>query len=255
MHELNARAPIKPPAPTAANKISALAINQHWLKTDKQIDGEVLSGLINIAGRQRMLSQRIILHVALAAQGNPEALEISHQALKLFTESHEKLVTGNENFPGLFSEKLMNVYRGDKGYNSVIWDFIQKVDVTLDSISRNGANTRQELIDDLTQQATPILAALNEATLVFEQESREYSDNVKNTLTSNQENLETVLNRVLGIVREAHIISSNARIISARSGQAGREFDVVATELQRLTMEINKLAQSALSNMKKPEGY
>jgi hypothetical protein len=84
--------------------------NTHTAKTTKHlISNEVIGSLINLSGRQRMLSQRIILNTLLASQGQLAALEIADQALHLFEDTHTILVQGNSQYPGIFFEELQQI--------------------------------------------------------------------------------------------------------------------------------------------------
>ena len=57
------------------------------------LDADTHGQLINLAGRQRMLSQRIVMLAVLAAQGEADALSAARESLRLFTETHAKLST------------------------------------------------------------------------------------------------------------------------------------------------------------------
>lgn len=53
---------------------------------------------------------------------------------------------------------------------------------------------------------------------------------------------------ILGVARQTRILSLNAGIEAARSGEHGRGFNVVAQEIKRLAEESQKTAEEALEN-------
>ncbi|MBW8834580.1 MAG: type IV pili methyl-accepting chemotaxis transducer N-terminal domain-containing protein, partial [Burkholderia sp.] len=113
------------------------------------VSSEVLSSLINIAGRQRMLSQRIVFKAMLALRQSDGALAIARDTLRTFADSHAALVQGRDGLPGLFSPALREAFHGtgndkDKGNGSghvakKIADFIAVASAALDAIGRDSA--------------------------------------------------------------------------------------------------------------------
>ncbi|MBI1891519.1 MAG: type IV pili methyl-accepting chemotaxis transducer N-terminal domain-containing protein [Burkholderiales bacterium] len=203
-----------------------------------KLSGEIFATLINLAGRRRFTSQRLVLHAVLASLGHEGALQIAKDALKLFHEAHLALVQGNGDLPGVFCESLRAAYfepaQGDKR----IRDFISLAKRTLEAID---AEMRQApaLLEELVSMATPLLNTVNQLTSIYEQESKRHSLMLK----KQRVNMMTDIER---IARQARMVSFNAQIVAARAGLAGREFSVVAGELSNITGELDELVQAAL---------
>jgi hypothetical protein len=208
-------------------------------KASPIISGDILGALINLSGRRRFTSQRLVLHAVLAAQGRVESLQIARDALKLFRDAHDVLVNGNSQLPGIFCDELERAYFGDAQAHGKIIEFTDLAQSALDAIQANRRGTK-ELLDDLVHKATSILAVLNSLTQLYEDLSKRHATTVKKQLNS-------IMSDIESIAKQARMVSFNAQIIAARAGIAGKEFSVVAGLLTSITGEIDDLVREALN--------
>lgn len=74
---------------------------------DSLVSAETFGYLINLSGRQRMLSQRVVLNAMLAEMGDATALDCAQKALTLFAESHQILIEGDGHLPGVCFDSLI----------------------------------------------------------------------------------------------------------------------------------------------------
>ncbi|WP_374318184.1 type IV pili methyl-accepting chemotaxis transducer N-terminal domain-containing protein [Aquabacterium sp.] len=202
------------------------------------VSADVFSTLINVAGRQRMLSQRIVLKTLRAALGRAQALSEAEQALQQFKSAHLLLVQGGKDLPGLFCESIRQAYFGPSKADERIRAFMAQADAALKD-ARAGGGADAASVAQLEELATPMLVLLNDITQVYEQEARAHASELKRHSAN-------LLGQIVGISREARIVAFNARVIAARSVSGGPEFAVVAGELSRITDEIDRLANSAI---------
>jgi hypothetical protein len=205
-----------------------------------KLSGEVFGTLINLSGRRRFTSQRLVLYAVLASHGHENGVETSREALALFSDAHLALVKGNAQVPGIFCKELEDVYFGSTHGDRQIRDFIDLAQRTLDATS---AKYRQApaLLDQLVHAATPMLATLNRITQVYEELSRRHAMQMKKQLRG-------IMTDIEAIAKQARMVSFNAQIVAARAGSAGREFSVVAGVLSDITSEIDGLVHEALNS-------
>jgi hypothetical protein len=203
------------------------------------LSGEVFGALINLSGRRRFTSQRLVLYAVLAGQGQPGALETAREALALFRGAHSTLVDGSDTLPGIFCPELQDAYFGKAGGDARIRAFIDLAEHTLDATERAGASAAA-LLAQLVEMTTPVLALLNQITAIYEDQSRCHAVQMKKQLRGVITDIET-------IAKQAKMVSFNARIVAARAGFAGREFSVVAGVLSNITGEIDDMVKAALS--------
>ena len=202
------------------------------------VSGPVIGELINLSGRQRMLSQRIVLHALLAALGDAAALAVLKSCLASFAQAHAELVHGNERLPGVFSEALREVYFGKGRADERIRQFVAQAERAALSIAAGG-DDRQPQVDGLVAQATPLLELLQEITLAYQHEMR----GVEAAATKRQVD---IAERLGNISMQANIVALNARISAARAGKFGREFAVITTVLADIIKEMDELIQSVV---------
>jgi hypothetical protein len=203
------------------------------------LSGEVFGALINLSGRRRFTSQRLVLYAVLAAQGQAEAVATAREALTLFRNAHHTLLNGSDTLPGIFCSELQEAYYGRLSGAAQIDNFIELAGRALDAAER-GARTAPALLAELVEVTTPVLAVLNQITSIYEELSKRHAVQMKKQLRSVITDIET-------IARQARMVSFNARVIAARAGQSGKEFAVVAGVLSNITTEIDDMVKTALS--------
>ncbi|RAS37398.1 type IV pili methyl-accepting chemotaxis transducer N-terminal domain-containing protein [Paraburkholderia bryophila] len=203
---------------------------------DTDVSSEVMSSLINMAGRQRMLSQRIVLKAMLACQQFDGALAIARDTLRTFADSHAALVQGRDGLPGLFSPALRDAFHGNGQVARKIADFIALATAALDAIGRAAPHSADALAA-LIGSVDPLLAQLHGVTAVYEEESRRIARAQK----KEQQNL---IERIKAIAKEAHIVSFNGQIVASRTDVTGREFAVVAGVMTSITKELEAVVSA-----------
>lgn len=204
-------------------------------------DGERLSALINMAGRQRMLSQRLVLHAVLAAQeqgqGLAKALPVLRETLERMASSHDRLAHGDAEWPGAFSDGLRQAYFAPRNADARVRDFLGLAKQVLDGLESRRANV-DAIVQELVAEATPILELLNELTLAHEAEA---------ALRTRQERArhQELMERLHTVAREAKVVAFNAQVAAHRAGSHGPEFGVVAARMGVITEEMEKLLAQA----------
>jgi len=214
------------------------ALDRGATKASAGLSGEAFGTLINLSGRRRFTSQRVVLYALLAWQGRDGALETSKDALATFEAAHTALVGGNDQLPGAFCEELQEAYFGALAGDKTIRDFIALAQRTQEAI-QSRPRVAPALLDQLVDSATPLLAVLNRITQVYEDLATRQAGSARTQLASVMSDIET-------IAKQARIVSFNAQIVASRAGPTGREFAVVANELSQITGRIDELVHEAL---------
>ncbi len=193
--------------------------------------------LVNLAARQRMLSQRMILQTLLASRGDAQKFEAAQRSLQIFTESQQHLQATTTHLDKSAAEKVEAIYHGPRGVGPVIASFMQLMERTLEQIERKAPGVADALIE-LVGLTDRILEALNTVTTTFDDVTKAKSEAMMKELVG-------IVGDIQSVAKEAKVVSFNAQIMAARAGQHGREFAVVANVLSDITGEIDGLTRKA----------
>ena len=195
--------------------------------------------LVNLAARQRMLSQRMVLQTVLAARGSDLHLKAARSSLALFKDSQARLVDTPRQLDAASAECIRNAYHGPAGVAATIDAFAQRAETALEHAERQSPRV-DDAVARLVEATDGALEALNAATTAFDQVGRAQSETLMKELAGIVASIQTV-------AREAKVVSFNAQVMAARAGEHGREFAVVANVLSGITHEIDGLSLQAVS--------
>ncbi|HZV64826.1 MAG TPA: methyl-accepting chemotaxis protein [Telluria sp.] len=204
-----------------------------------KLSGDMFGALINLAGRRRFTSQRVVLFAVLASMDHDGAIGTARDTLAQFRDAHLTLVEGKGGLPGIFCGQLRDAYFGTLQGDKIIRDFIALADAALDAIVADGRGA-PALLDELVRSATPLLSVLNGLTLVYEEQSKRYAQ-------AQRRQLQDMMGEIQTISKQARRVAFNAQVVAARAGAAGQEFAAVAGSMSNITGEIDDLVQEALS--------
>ena len=205
-----------------------------------KLSGDVFGALINLSGRRRFISQRVVLFAVLASLDRAGALLTARETLAQFRDAHLTLVEGKGGLPGIFCEQLRDAYYGPLQGDKAIRDFIDLAGAALDAIAAGGLGA-PALLDELVRSATSLLSVLNGLTLVYEEQSKRHAQ-------VQQKQLQSMMGDIKTIAKQARLVAFNAQIVAARAGAQGKEFAAVAGVMSNITGEIDDLVHQALSD-------
>jgi hypothetical protein len=208
-------------------------------KPEVKLSGDVFGALINLSGRRRFTSQRVVLYSVLASLGHEGADRTARDTLAAFKDAHVTLVQGKQGLPGVFCQQLHDAYFGTLQGDKVVRDFIALAESTLDAIG-SGSRRVPALLDDLVRCATPLLSVLNALTLVYEEQSKRHA-------ALQRRQMQDLMGDIKTIARQARMVAFNAQVVAARAGPVGKEFAVVASTMTNVTGEIDELVQTVLA--------
>ncbi len=195
--------------------------------------------VMNLAARQRMLSQRLTLQIVLVSQGVPGQAEAAEKTLALFCESEAQLAETARQLSGPAGKTLQDLYFGTGKVEHQVGGFIRNAQEALEFArhARHGSNCA---LERLVSQVDEVLEVLNEATSAFDRIGTDKAASIKRELTS-------IVGNIQSVAREAKVVSFNAQVIAARAGTVGREFAVVANTLAQISQQVDQLARQGMS--------
>lgn len=204
-------------------------------------DLDTLSELINVSGRQRMLSQRLSFLIMAGKNGLVGPVD---ETFRLFETSHKLLKSGNEQFPKPASgSALYEYFFGARQADRAISEFISFAK----DIFHGRSSDIQRFFEISTTQIVPLL---NEAVSIYQSMSHDASQRISEKMDSNTKSLINTLEEVKNIHKRIKIISVNASIVASQAGEHGDAFNVVVSEIRTMAGGIHGLVEEGLASLK-----
>lgn len=213
-------------------------------KAAVKLSGDVFGALINLSGRRRFTSQRVVLYAVLASMGHEGAAQTALDTLALFRDAHITLVEGRGALPGIANDQLRDAYFGTLQGDKVIRDFIGLAELAIDAIVTNALGA-PVLLDELVRSATPLLSVLNGLTLVYEEQSKRHAQ-------LQRKQMQTMMVEIKVISRQARVAAFNAQVVAARAGPHAKDFAAVASVMTNITGDLDDLVHEALNSSLAP---
>ena len=146
--------------------VTASVFTMRTMLNNQRLDAEI----INIAGQQRMLSQRIALlvqKISACGEDSASSTDILEAAIKTFSSNHQKLIS----LPSL-PDSISNMYFGTSQLDAKVNQYIAQARVLVKSPQCSSS------IVITIEQATRLLKQLNSVVYMFELEAKSHVDAV-----------------------------------------------------------------------------
>lgn len=226
------------------------------------VSEDIYGRLINIAGRQRMLSQRIgFLFLTLSNQVNScdpasdTLWTMLEAALQDFRNGYRLLLHGDEGagLPALSSDRIQSVLDGNGGHSGrvVIEQFLGDAQQHMQTLSLNRGLDRKTfdtfssfMLEDLLQTLQAIVTALEE----------DFADEMNRRRDQRQEEALRVMHALQEIQKASkfsRMIALNAKISADRAGPYGKEFGALTEELKNISTAITDSSEDILRHLER----
>ena len=210
------------------------------------------AALINMAGKQRMLSQRICMlilnqHMLVSDNKSDDLNKLQH-ALHEFENNFLSLIDGDNTreIPKIETLNLTEKLETD-GARQLIVSFIAESKQLYGILSDRIKIDEAVLSRYVRWTATEILTTLDQLTQLYQLASKEYNDDMTKRLDGQRQNVLKALQSIKKIVRQVDIVTINSKIIAGKSGDAGKQFKVVVDRLQKLNDEIEVASEQVVN--------
>lgn len=219
------------------------------MKQANSSDTHLFPELIDLAGRQRMLSQRIgyfLLKIRLCSvmgqAASPDDIEKLASAVELFDETHTILERGELRR----EDEVLTFKRVADSWStealSDVKNFVSSCKKVVAS-ARDAVDLDQGLVMSLVD-AVPdtILKRLQDAVGMLQDEFSERSARDASALSDTISGAANAINRIENAARYSKFVSFNARIAAGRAGHYGAEFSALSNELKNVADSIEAAA-------------
>ena len=220
-------------------------------------DGAYFTGLINMAGRQRMLSQRIGLILMIAACADPSEqaghAEALDRALGLFETSYDLIAAGRTDAanPAVALPKLSayldKPFPGDsQSVERTLKAFVGQARVFAQRLAQGEGLQLHEVAPFAAQIAGPVLNRIAGIIDCLDADITQILKARAAETAVQRDKVMKAVDRIGQAADTARMISFNARISAARAGEFGREFTALTNEIKTISDDIQSASREIL---------
>lgn len=217
---------------------------------------EAYGALINIAGRQRMLSQRVgLLLLGLATQSTDSSAFQSgmiaqlEAALREFDQGHEILLNGavDQGIPRVSSPEAMKLLSEHRGVNAgPIARFRNETSQFLTRIQRGEPLSAEQCMSLTDFILGDLLAFLQKIVKALQQDFNAFMDNARQAGARNMQRVNQAVREIQEAAHFSRMIALNAKISAERAGEFGREFGALTNEIKDISERITSSSKDIL---------
>lgn len=245
--------------------MTATAKSQMGETPRTELDDGLWAAWINLAGRQRMLSQRIGLFLILAAEaveagadaGIVEArLDTLRRAVGEFAAAHRTLVDGDRarGLPPLATQRVMAEWTsGVPSARQRVETFLRDAErfaADLEARRAPAAHVRETFG---AEAASDVLAVMNRITQAIEADFNDSGTSRASQRRVAADRVVASAKAIAASARYARQVSFNAKISAVRAGPYGREFSALTEELKEIADQIGISSQAIIENVQAAE--
>ena len=202
------------------------------------------SRVVNVAGKQRMLSQKIVKTILLLKSGDPNQKEALKSELKnslqLWEVSHQGLINGNDSLhlPGNNSEKVLQLFEDANKHFIPIDESVQTIVSVYEETASPAEGKLQRLLQTILDEEQPFLKDMEAIVFQLDAEAKE-----KVTLLSRLEytllavSLLVILAEIIFIFRPT---ATNVNITINKLLQSEKNSQKLSNEIRDLYASLEK---------------